>query len=68
MKMNQKRNTTNEENNHAIKREISRSGDHNSNNNNRKYKLNTCYRNSLKKYHKATLNIIKKTKDKKVYF
>ena len=34
---NQKRNTTNEENNYAIKREISRFGDHNSNNNNRKY-------------------------------
>ena len=36
---NQKRNTTNEENNLARKREISRSGDHNSNNNDReKYK------------------------------
>ena len=35
---NQKRNATHEENNHAIKREISRSFDHNSNNKNRKYK------------------------------
>ena len=35
---NQKRNTSDEENNHAINREISRSGDHNSNNNNRKCK------------------------------
>ena len=35
---NQKRYVTNEENNHTINREISRSGDHNSNNNGRKYK------------------------------
>ena len=35
---NQKRITTNEENDHAINREISSTGDHNSNNNNRKYK------------------------------
>ena len=35
---NQKRNTSIEENILAIKREITRSGDHNSNNNNRKKK------------------------------
>ena len=35
---NQKGNNCNEENNHTIKREISRSGDHNSKNNDRKYK------------------------------
>ena len=45
---NQKRNTANEEKNHAIKREIGRSCDHNSNNKNRK-KYNTYYRNYLKK-------------------
>ena len=37
MKMkNQKRNTSNEENNPTLKWEISRSGDHNSNNNKKK--------------------------------
>ena len=35
---NQKRITTNDENNHAKNREISRSSDHISDNNNRKYK------------------------------
>ena len=63
------RNTTNEEKNHAMKRDISTSGDHNSNNNDRKYKLNTCYSNDFKrKYHKVTLNIIKQERTKKGLF
>ena len=55
---NQKRNTTNEENNPAIKTEI-RSGAHNSNNSYRKNK-NTYYRNNYKKNTKSFYRILLK--------
>ena len=52
-----------------MNRDKSRSGDHNSNDNNRKYKYNTCYRNNLKE---NTINLhrilFKKERTKKVYF
>ena len=55
---NQKRKTPNEEKIHAIKREICRYCDHNSNNNYRKKKYNTYSRHYLKKNTKKLHRIL----------
>ena len=55
--MNFKRNTTNEENNPTLKREISRSGD------------NTYYKNNFKKIPKSYIEyFFQKERTSKVYF